>query len=259
MTKQITALTAGFWAWSLRAYQREGVKDACLAFQGAGGDVNVGLWCCWLAARGRAPSPDAITQAAGLSEMWQASVLTPLRSARDGLKSPPIWIDAEGASEARADLLDIELEIERLEQEALESLATEEDLEGPPAARANRALLSFLAARQTGTNATAESCARGLIDTVFTQALYTLTRVSPSGHGTNGGHHTISETLDEAALRAKLGDLLEEHRALDAAVKALGQTADANQLKVARLKKRKLQLKDEIATIEDALNPDIIA
>ncbi len=65
--------------------------------------------------------------------------------------------------------------------------------------------------------------------------------------------------LDEGALRTKLSELKQEHRALDDEVRALHEFGVADQLKVMRLKRRKLQLKDLIFAIEDALNPDIIA
>ncbi len=63
---------------------------------------------------------------------------------------------------------------------------------------------------------------------------------------------------DEVTLRARLATLVQEHRDLDTAIDALGEGA-GNQLAVSRLKKRKLQLKDEIADINTALLPDIIA
>jgi hypothetical protein len=63
----------------------------------------------------------------------------------------------------------------------------------------------------------------------------------------------------ETALRAELDELRREHRALDDEIAALGETPLADQLALRRLKKRKLMLKDEIARIEDALYPDIIA
>lgn len=50
-----------------------------------------------------------------------------------------------------------------------------------------------------------------------------------------------------------------EHRDLDAAIVALGITPVPDQLQLARLKKRKLRLRDEIAWCEDQLLPDIIA
>ncbi len=62
---------------------------------------------------------------------------------------------------------------------------------------------------------------------------------------------------EEVELRAKLAELVQEHRDLDTAIAALAGSRD--QLQLTRLKKRKLQLKDEITRIEDALLPDIIA
>lgn len=60
-------------------------------------------------------------------------------------------------------------------------------------------------------------------------------------------------------MRKRLEMLRIEHRDLDAAIDALSANGPADQLQVARLKKRKLKLKDQIALIEDYLIPDIIA
>ncbi|MDT7934360.1 MAG: DUF465 domain-containing protein [Sphingomonadaceae bacterium] len=65
--------------------------------------------------------------------------------------------------------------------------------------------------------------------------------------------------MDEEELRARLTRLKEEHRDLDSAIEALAETAAADQVAIARLKKRKLRLRDEIMLIEDQLLPDIIA
>jgi hypothetical protein len=67
------------------------------------------------------------------------------------------------------------------------------------------------------------------------------------------------DTLQEVALRAKLQSLLQQHRDLDAAIQSLEQTGIADQLQLRRLKKMKLDLKDRIQVIENALIPDIIA
>lgn len=50
-----------------------------------------------------------------------------------------------------------------------------------------------------------------------------------------------------------------DHRDLDSAIAALVDAGSTDQMQVARLKKRKLRLRDEIAQLEDRLVPDIIA
>lgn len=65
--------------------------------------------------------------------------------------------------------------------------------------------------------------------------------------------------MEEAVVRARLERLRSEHRDLDAATEALVAGGATDMLQLARLKKRKLRLKDEIALLEDQLVPDIIA
>lgn len=60
-------------------------------------------------------------------------------------------------------------------------------------------------------------------------------------------------------LRVELEVFRREHRDLDDAIHALQERGTADQLTLQRLKKKKLQLKDRIALIEDRLLPDIIA
>ncbi len=50
-----------------------------------------------------------------------------------------------------------------------------------------------------------------------------------------------------------------EHRALDERIRALSSEPTGDQLEMARLKRRKLQLKDQIQQLVDASIPDIIA
>jgi hypothetical protein len=61
------------------------------------------------------------------------------------------------------------------------------------------------------------------------------------------------------AAASRLVRLRMEHRDLDAAIDALRAITAPDQLQLARLKKRKLRLKDEISMLEDQLIPDIIA
>lgn len=65
--------------------------------------------------------------------------------------------------------------------------------------------------------------------------------------------------MTEEEMRKRLEILKVEHRDLDAAIDALTAAGASDQLQIARLKKRKLLLKDQIALIEDYLIPDIIA
>jgi len=65
--------------------------------------------------------------------------------------------------------------------------------------------------------------------------------------------------VNEEELRKRLELLRTEHRDLDAAIDALTGAGSTDQLQIARLKKRKLLLRDQIAMVEDYLIPDIIA
>lgn len=65
--------------------------------------------------------------------------------------------------------------------------------------------------------------------------------------------------MNEDEIIRRIEMLQQEHRDLDAAIEALGLTSAPNQLQLARLKKRKLRLKDEISQLSDQLIPDIIA
>ena len=65
--------------------------------------------------------------------------------------------------------------------------------------------------------------------------------------------------MDESEIQKQLEALRTEHRDLDTAIDALRRTGTADQLQLARLKKRKLRLRDEITQLEDHLIPDIIA
>lgn len=65
--------------------------------------------------------------------------------------------------------------------------------------------------------------------------------------------------MDEAQITARLVLLRREHRDLDDAIVALAVSGTPDQLQLARLKKRKLKLRDEIQQLEDQMIPDIIA
>ncbi|WP_425409145.1 YdcH family protein [Hyphococcus sp.] len=64
---------------------------------------------------------------------------------------------------------------------------------------------------------------------------------------------------NDEALTIKLAIFEQEHRDLDAAITSLEQNSPYERLTIARLKKKKLSLKDAIQEIKDAMLPDIIA
>jgi len=64
---------------------------------------------------------------------------------------------------------------------------------------------------------------------------------------------------EEEELRRELAQLRQEHRDLDLAIVAMAESVQMDTIRIQRLKKRKLVLKDRIASLEDRLLPDIIA
>jgi hypothetical protein len=64
---------------------------------------------------------------------------------------------------------------------------------------------------------------------------------------------------EEQALHARLKVLQQEHTDLDASIEALMHMPVPDQLMIARLKRKKLTLRDEIVKIERIVLPDIIA
>nr|WP_312445666.1 DUF465 domain-containing protein [Brevundimonas naejangsanensis] len=64
---------------------------------------------------------------------------------------------------------------------------------------------------------------------------------------------------EDEALRAELARLLQEHADLDASIEALGHMPAPDQLMLARLKRKKLALRDDIVKLQDQILPDIIA
>lgn len=69
----------------------------------------------------------------------------------------------------------------------------------------------------------------------------------------------MTSRRNERDLREELIRLRNEHRELDKEISALEVAALADQLRIQRLKRRKLLLKDQIQNVEDQLRPDIIA
>ncbi|MBK1672891.1 YdcH family protein [Ectothiorhodospira shaposhnikovii] len=66
-------------------------------------------------------------------------------------------------------------------------------------------------------------------------------------------------TTNRDPLRTRLAELIEEHRALDEAIHRLAEGPFVDQVRLTRLKKRKLLLKDAISRLESRLIPDLNA
>jgi len=64
---------------------------------------------------------------------------------------------------------------------------------------------------------------------------------------------------NDDALQARIAELRLEHEDMDAAIRALENEIQPDQLRIARLKRRKLALRDQIVVLENQQTPDIIA
>jgi uncharacterized protein (TIGR02444 family) len=112
-----------FWRFSLALYRTPGVPDACLDVQDScGADVNVLLFALWLASEGRVLSDAELAGADAAVAPWREEVVRSLRGARRALRAAPAAFDAGGAAALRDQVKKVELESERLQQEALFAL-----------------------------------------------------------------------------------------------------------------------------------------
>lgn len=108
------------WGWTLEAYARPGVAEACLALQDDyGQNTSFLLWAVW--AEG---ADDATLLAAALAgRTWDDQVLKPIRAVRRTLKAAFPKVD-DGAREAlREDIKAAELRAERVLMETFEALS----------------------------------------------------------------------------------------------------------------------------------------
>jgi uncharacterized protein (TIGR02444 family) len=121
-----------FWRFSLRLYRAPGVGDACIALQEeAGVDVNLLLFLLWQATERRALTAadvKALDQTVG---GWRDTAVIPLRNLRRALKSSPGLVAPNAAEAFRTRIKAVELEAERLQQEAMYALAATTPLGRP--------------------------------------------------------------------------------------------------------------------------------
>jgi uncharacterized protein (TIGR02444 family) len=141
-----------FWRFSLRFYRQPGVADACIALQdGCGVDVNILLFFLWLATAKRRIPAAAAQAVCAKAGAWRDDVVIPLRTLRRKLKDGSALVERSVAELFRTRIKAVELESERLQQEALFGLAAGLVTEDAPtveaAARANVAAYEHAMAR----------------------------------------------------------------------------------------------------------------
>jgi uncharacterized protein (TIGR02444 family) len=118
-----------FWRFSLRLYRAPGVGDSCIALQEeAGVDVNLLLFLLWQAEERRALTAADVKALDETIGGWRDTAVIPLRSVRRALKSSPGLVDPNTAEAFRTRIKAVELEAERLQQEAMYALASTEPL-----------------------------------------------------------------------------------------------------------------------------------
>ena len=115
-----------FWRYSLRVYRQDGVEQACLALQDDyGADVNLLLFCGWVASEGRCLDGRRLRRAVARVRDWQSRVIVPLRQARRAHKrlAGAAGPASDSARSQHRRLLALELELECVEQSLLAELA----------------------------------------------------------------------------------------------------------------------------------------
>jgi uncharacterized protein (TIGR02444 family) len=233
------------WDFAVSRYARGDVAAACLALQDDHGQcAPLLLWRLW--AIDRPVGSEVLAAAVGAARSWDAAVVAPLRAVRRRLRAPLAAVGDDMRLAVRETVQAAELTAERRLLDALEALTPVPDgREADPAA----ALAELT--RAWGAAAPAEP-----LDRLAAAVL------AATGGARAGGQVAMNddiETDDDAAIRIALSDLRLAHQDLDAAVLALEASPRPDQLRIARLKKRKLMLRDRIAELEDRLTPDIIA
>jgi uncharacterized protein (TIGR02444 family) len=133
-----------FWRFSLNYYRQAGVAEACIALQDDSGvDVNLMLFLLWLAASGRQLSVEDVKALDEAVRSWRDLTVIPIRKLRRKLKDAPTLVEAGKQEAFRTKIKAIELEAERLQQDALygrsRSAPRGSEARPPAAARANLA------------------------------------------------------------------------------------------------------------------------
>jgi uncharacterized protein (TIGR02444 family) len=229
------------WTYAVSLYARPGVEPLLIRLQDDHGQSpSFLLWALWLAAQGRPADARRLAEAADWAKPWWDEVVTPLRGLRRRLKPPLAGVpdaEREGFREKTAAL---ELEAERVMLGMLEAAS-------PPAVADRLDCLRVLEQAVTawGISGQRRSCYLPMLEMLAAES--------------GSMDEKALDPEEQARIRAQIAELRQEHQDLDDAVRALETLPTTDQLQVARLKKKKLTLRDQIAKLEDQLTPDIIA
>ena len=137
-----------FWAFSLGYYRGAGVAEACLELQdNCGVDVNVMLFLLWQASQKRHLGAVQVKALAEKVGPWQIDVIGPIRGLRRMLKGHAPLLDKGPAELFRTKIKAIELEAERLQQEAMYAMAS--GLNAEPATSVEAAARASMAAYES--------------------------------------------------------------------------------------------------------------
>jgi uncharacterized protein (TIGR02444 family) len=135
-----------FWRFSVKFYAEPGVAQACIELQDhAGVDVNVLFFLLWNATQNRTLDQADVAQIERQIGPWRDMAVAPLRNVRRALKAPPPVMSAQEAEGFRTRIKAVELEAERLQQEALYALAQSAPPGREAASRAEGARASVMA------------------------------------------------------------------------------------------------------------------
>src|SRR5580698_2559379 len=112
--------TTPFWRFSLHFYRQAGVSDACIGLQDdCGVDVNLLLFLFWLASDGRRLTADEVKELDDNVRAWRELTIIPIRDTRRKLKGAATLVEPGKQEAFRNKVKAVELDAERLQQEAL--------------------------------------------------------------------------------------------------------------------------------------------
>lgn len=114
---------SGFWEFSLAFYAIPAVQQACLRLQDSlGADVNILLFVLYQANQGKQITAETLSSIDKAVRRWREDAIQPLRVIRRQLKQTDFELPDGKQAIFRKNLMALELDAEKLEQQQLEAL-----------------------------------------------------------------------------------------------------------------------------------------